>query len=392
MLSAARLWWSLLLGVTLIQLGNGVQSTVVGLTTDASGLSTWAIAAVMSGLYVGQVTASLMAPRLIARFGHMACYLALVLVLSVSPLAFLAPPDVLVWTLTRFVFGFALAGIFVVIESWLNDRSANAVRGTVFSVYIFVQLAGLLAAQFLVPLLTGHIIQALVAVVSFCALAALPVWLGNAPRPQRRPHASASFRVLIAASPVGVAGAAISGVIWAAVMSMSPIYAQRAGYDPFGIALFVSAAVLGGIVLQLPVGWWSDRTDRRIVLAVMGICSALAALAGALLTGPAADLAAMFVYGALTFPLYTVAVSHVNDVVLPEHRVSASGAMILLFGAGSVLGPILASAAMDWSGPAGYFLALAAVSFLFGLFSLWRLVARQRSAPQQPVQSELAPD
>ena len=381
MFHAARLWWSLLLAVILIQLGNGVQSTVVGLKSDAAGLSTWSIAAVMSGLYVGQVFASIMVPRLIARFGHVPCYLVLVGLLAVAPVAFVAPPDIIVWTLTRFAFGFAIAGIFVVVESWLNDRTTNDVRGTVFAVYIFVQLGGLLVAQFLVPLMSGDIGLAVATVVVFCGLAALPVWLGNAPRPERQPYAKASFRVLIAASPVGVVGAAVSGIIWATVMSMSPIYAQRAGFDPSGVALFVAAAVLGGIVLQLPIGWWSDRLDRRLVLVIMGFGSALAAFAGATIAGDIAGLAAMFVYGALTFPLYTVAVSHVNDRVPPELRVAASGAMILLFGAGSVLGPILASAALDAAGPRGYFLSLCLVSLAFGGFALGRLAAARQSAP-----------
>jgi MFS family permease len=392
MLHAARLWWTLLLAVVLIQLGNGIQSTVVGLRSDSAGLSTWSIAAVMSGMYAGNMVASVMAPRLIARFGHVPFYMVLVFVLAAAPVAFLAPPDVIVWASTRFVFGFALAGIFVVVESWLNDCSTNDTRGMVFAVYIFVQLGGLLVAQFLVPVLAGDIIYALMAVMAFCLLAGVPVWFGNAPRPHRRPYAAASFRALVAASPVGVVGAAVSGIIWAIVMSMSPIYAQRTGEDASGIAVFVASAVLGGILLQLPVGWWSDRMDRRIVLAIMGFGSALAALVGATVGGDVAGVMAMFAYGALTFPLYTVAVSHVNDRVEPEQRVAASGAMILLFGAGSILGPVVTSVAMDAAGPVGFFLVLAIVSLAFGGFTLGRILATPRSTLQQPAQTDPAPE
>jgi MFS family permease len=196
----------------------------------------------------------------------------------------------------------------------------------------------------------------------------------------------------VAASPVGVVGAAVSGIIWAIVMSMSPIYAQRTGEDATGVAVFVASAVLGGILLQLPVGWWSDRMDRRIVLAIMGLGSALAAFLGATVGGDVAGVLAMFAYGALTFPLYTVAVSHVNDRVEPEQRVAASGAMILLFGAGSILGPVVTSVAMDTAGPAGFFLVLAVVSLAFGAFTLGRLAATPRSALQQPVQTDAAPE
>ena len=382
MLSALRLWWSLLLGVVAIQVGNGLQSTAVGLSIDAAGFGPAAIAIVMGGFYVGQVLSSLLAPRLIARFGHVPAYVSLTSISALAPLVFLIADDATTWTAARFAFGFGLAGIFIAIESWLNDRSSNEMRGRVFAIYILVQLAGLMAAQFLVPLVAADRALTFALVVLFGVLAILPVAFGGAPRPARHPFAKASFRLLFAASPVGVAGAVISGLVWAIVMSMAPIYAQRSGFDAGGVAVFVAAAVLGGILLQGPVGWLSDMRDRRLVLCVIALLAASSALAGALFGGGSRILAtaAIMAVGGFTFPFYSVAIAHVNDRLEPAERVPASGAMILLFGLGSILGPFTASAAMAAAGPRGFFLLLAGSTALLGLFALYRIATGRRLA------------
>lgn len=379
MLNIFRIWWSLLAGVLAIQLGNGLLTTALGLRSDAAGFSAGEIALVMSGLYVGQVLASVTAPRYIARIGHVPAYVIFALLAALSPLMVLLSVDPVTWAASRFIFGFGLAGIFVVVESWLNERSANAMRGRVFAVYILVQLAGLMVAQGFVPMLADNLTLSMVAVAAFGALAIFPVAFGDAERPARHPFMRASFRALIAASPVGVAGATAAGFVWAVVMAMSPIYAQRAGFDAEGVALFVAALVLGGIVLQLPIGWVSDLRDRRIVLAGMAGLAAVAASVGAAAHDHSAALtvAAITLFGGLTFPFYTVAVAHVNDRIDPAHRLPASGAMILLFGIGSVLGPIAASAAMEAFGPRGFFLLLAAVTAALGAYAAYRiLIAR----------------
>ncbi len=376
MLTIIRMWWPLLAGVLAIQLGNGLLSTAIGLRSDAAGFSAAELALVMSGLYAGQVVASILGPRAIARTGHVPAYVGFAALAIVSPLAILLSADPVTWAISRFVFGAGLAGIFVVVESWLNDRSANAMRGRVFAVYILVQLAGLLVAQAFVPALADNLPLSMTMVAVFGALAILPVVLGRTERPARHPFASASFRALLAASPIGVVGAVVSGFVWAVVMAMSPVYAQRAGFDAEGVALFVAALVTGGILLQLPIGWISDLRDRRVVLAGMAGLAAMAAGVGAAAHGrdPSTTIAAIALFGGLTFPFYTVAVAHVNDRIDAAHRLPASGAMILLFGVGSVLGPIAASSAMEEAGPRGFFLLLAAVTGGLALYALYRIV------------------
>lgn len=383
MLSIFRIWWPLLAGVLAVQLSNGLLSTALGLRSDAAGFTAAEIAAVMSGLYAGQVIASIVAPRLIARLGQVPAYMSFGLLAAFSPLAVLISVDPATWSVSRFVFGFGLAGIFVVVESWLNAKSDNIVRGRVFAVYIFVQLAGLMIAQSFVPLLASNLTLSMAVVAGFGVLAMAPLMIGKIAPPERTPFLRASFRALASASPVGVVGATVSGFVWAVVMAMSPIYAQRAGFEPDGVALVVMALVLGGIALQLPIGWISDIRDRRNVLAGMASGAAIAAALGALAHGESTVLtiAAVSLFGGLTFPFYTVAVAHVNDRISHAERLPASGAMILLFGIGSVLGPIAASWAMDAMGPRGFFVLLAGVTGAFAAFTLYRLAIARRSAP-----------
>ncbi len=383
MISALRQWWPLLLGVLAIQIANGLQSTAVGLRIDAAGFGALPIALVMSGLYAGQVASSLLSPRVIGRYSHVPAYVALTLLTAAGPLLFLIAEDALTWAIARVAIGFGLAGIYIVIESWLNDRVPNEMRGRVFAVYIQVQLAGLMAAQFLVPLVAHDMALAIALVTGISLLAIAPVVLGDAPRPARLPFVKASFGVLLRASPVGVAGAAVSGFVWAVVMSMAPIYAQRTGFDPGGVALFVSAAVLGGVLLQWPLGWLSDMRDRRKVLTGMAGLAALAGAAGAAFGGlsQGAAIALIMAFGGLTFPFYSVAVSHVNDRIGAAERVPASGAMILLFGLGSVGGPFAASAAMAAAGAAGFFILLAVVTGALAAFAAWRIAVARPSAP-----------
>ncbi len=383
MFSAFRQWWPLLLGVLAIQIANGLQSTAVGLRIDAAGFGALAIALVMSGLYAGQVASSMLSPRVIGRYSHVPAYVGLAMLAAAAPSVFLIAGDAVTWAIARFVVGFGLAGIYIVVESWLNDRVPNEMRGRVFAVYIQMQLLGLMAAQFLVPPVAGDMPLAIALVVGFSLLAILPVVVGKAPRPARLPFVKASFGALLRASPVGVVGATVSGFVWAVVMAMAPIYAQRTGFDPGGVAIFVASAVLGGLLLQFPLGWLSDLRDRRVVLAGMAGLAALVAIVGAVAGGSsqAAATAAIMAFGGLTFPFYSVAVSHVNDRIGAAERVPASGAMILLFGVGSIGGPFAASVAMDAAGAPGFFILLAGVTGALALYAAWRIVVARPSAP-----------
>lgn len=384
MLAVFRIWWLLLLSVLAVQLGNGVQATIIGLKVAASGFSPGQVGWIISAFYAGQISGALAAPRLIGRFGHVPIYVASGAAYMLCPLGFTAEPDLVVWAATRFALGFALATIFVVLEAWLSDRSSNKERGRVFAAYIMVQLIGLLGSQSFVPLLADHFSWALMTIAAFGILAVAPIAFGNLTKPERHPFQRADFRALFHASPVGVVTSIVAGFSWAVSVAMAPIYATRAGLDATGTATLIAATVIGGIILQFPIAWASDMRDRRYVLAGMALSAALCAAIGAMADpGSTAMLVAFALFGGFTFPFYTVASAHVNDRIEGPQRVAAAAAMGLIFAIGSIVGPFGASEAMAALGPPGYFIALAAVTGSLAVFTVYRIVVGRPSAVEE---------
>ncbi len=374
MIDAVRAWRAILLAVFLAQVANGLQSTSVALQADAR-LDGTGLAVVLSAFYAGQIAGSLVVGRIIARFGHRVAYAGLAILAGAILPLFLAAEGAAIWAATRFLLGCAFAGLFVTVESWLNDRTPNETRGLTFAIYIQAQLVAIAVGQFAAPLAGAWFAGPVLAAAALMALSAVPVVAGRAPEAARHGLARMDLVRLAKASPLGVFGVAMAGFIWAAVAAAAPVYAQRSGLPPLEISAFLACAVAGGIALQVPIGWLSDHRDRRVVLAASCGVAAAAALTGAWLGGGAA-FAAFAVYGGLTFPIYTLCVAHVNDRIAAPERVAAAGAMVLLFAIGSTFGPGVATAAMEAAGPGAYFLTLAAAAAALAAFALWRRSAR----------------
>jgi MFS family permease len=380
-------WRGLLAAVLLLQLANGLQSTAVGLESDRAQFSDATIAMVMTAFYAGQFAGGLLISRLVARYGHAACIAALCIAGGGTLALFALGTEAWLWTLARFLCGVAFAGLYTSLESWINDRTPNETRGTVFSVYLLAQLIALAASQYLLPGLALAFPQMMLIAAALMASAALPALSRAAERPQRRPATKMDPGYLLSHSPLGALTVAGAGFVWSIAFAMGPIFAQRAGLSLGEISTFVAAGVIGGVLVQVPAGWLSDRIPRRLV--IMGLCTAAcaAALAG-LFAGGIWLTAASFAFGFFSFPLYTLGVAHVNDRIEPEHRVAVSAALILMFAAGSIAGPLLTSWAMSVLGGPGYFLTLALGSGALAVFAVVRQVMSGGQASPQAASRE----
>jgi MFS family permease len=272
------------------------------------------------------------------------------------------------------VSGFCFAGIYVVAESWLIDRADQRSRGALLAVYMVLIYSGLGLGQFMLNLADprGPLLFTLIGVL--ISLAVVPMALSAQRAPEfSLPH-RVSFRELIAASPLGTAGVFVAGAVTGTLFSLGAVYGAASGFGPSGVATFMACSILPAVVVQLPVGRWSDRMDRRTVLIAMTSLAAIAA-ATALALSPAAGgrfLTAVAVYGGLALTTYALCAAHINDHLRPQQMVAASGTVILINGAGSVLGPPLVSAAMQLSGPGAYFGGLVAMHVALALFAVWR--------------------
>ncbi len=369
---------ALLLSTALLVMGNGVQFTLLPIRADMEGFSAFAIGLIGAAYFSGYVLGCLTAARIIRRAGHVRSFAALASIVSAIVLVFPLEPEIILWCVLRAITGFCLAGLYMVIESWLNEKSTNEIRGRVMSVYTFVNLTVITIGQLLVNTAdpAGPILFSLAAILF--SLALLPVTMTTSDTPG--PIKSAKIRLgwLYSISPVGAVGCLAVGMANGAIWSLGPIFAHGIGLSVAGVTYFMSAVVLGGALAQWPIGILSDRMDRRIVIALACLLAAFAGGMLAYLVGTVSGglLALGFVYGAVAFPISALCVAHANDQLSGDTFVEASGAMNLLYGIGAVTGPLIAAAIMGLTSVRMLFIYTAAIHSLLLIYVLIRLKIR----------------
>ncbi len=375
---ALRSVFVLLVATILLMAGSGPLGTILGIRMNEAGVATPIIGLVMAAYFGGLTVGSLQTFRIVTRVGHIRAFAAFTAIVTASTLAYPIHLDPIPWAVLRFVQGFCMAGLFVCIESWLNDSATPQNRGALLASYMSCMYLAQSGGQFLlgVPDETGFLLFMMMGVV--LSLAAVPVAMTRMAPPILPDIASLSFRRLYEASPLGIFGCISSGLIIGAVYALAPVYASGIGFDLSQTALFMSAIIFGGVILQWPVGRLSDLIDRRLVIVGVIVAGALTSVA--MIAAPAGGQIALLilgaVFGGIAFVLYPLCVAHTNDHLERNERISASGGLILTYSAGATIGPLLAAGVMNFAGPPGLFLFTAVIGFLSVGFAVWRLKAR----------------
>lgn len=368
----------LIAGLSLLLVGVGLTGTLVGVRASLEHFSPLTIGLIMSGYYLGYVLGTFLCPALIRRVGHIRTFAALAAMTCAVTLTFSLWVDPLVWGVLRIVSGIGVVGLYMVVESWLNEQVASSWRGRMFGIYTAVTLGALAGGQFL--LLAGDPATS----VPFI-LAAIFIALGLVPIAVTRVHEPVPVRIpelhlheLYAISPMAFQGVLITGLVTSAFWGMGAVFAQRIGLDVLGISSFLAATIAGGAALQYPVGHLSDRHDRRAVLVGVSFACALVAVAAVWLLsqGLLVMMLTAFVYGGLLFPLYGLSVAHANDQLAPSQMLEATRGLLLIYGLGAIVGPFAAGVAMAWFGPMGLPLYSAVLLALLGSFGLFRMTRR----------------
>jgi MFS family permease len=384
-LSFVTTTWPLLLGMGVLMLGAGLQSTLLGVRATLEGFPTVVTGVIMSCYYLGYLLGTLIAPRLLRQVGHVRVFAALAAVASVAILVQGCFVDALTWGAMRLLSGVCFAGIYVVAESWLNDRASRANRGRLFAVYMLVLYGGLGTAQFLLVLSDPRTPILFMLVSVLISLAMVPIVISAQQLPGHAAPRKVSLPDLYRNSPLGVVGVTVSGLVSAIIFSMGPVYARLSGLDTGRVAAFMAASILAAVVTQYPIGRLSDRMDRRTVIAA--VCTLAAMVAGAIVAFPEMPhpafliLAAVFSGFALT--LYSLSVSHVNDKLEPAQMVASSSTLLLLNGSAAAIGPLLAGSLMTAFGPRAYFATLASLTGALAVYDLWRKSRRRPVPPSQ---------
>ena len=376
--------WALLLGMMLLMVGNGVQGTLLGIRGGMEGFSTFQLSVVMSGYFAGFLFGSRMAPIMIRRVGHVRVFAALGSFISAVLILFPTFTDPWIWTVLRVIVGFCFSGVYVTAESWLNNAADNQNRGKALSLYMFVQMVGIIAAQGLVVIGDpgGFILFILPSVLVSIAFA--PILLSVHPTPAFATTKGLSLRELFHISPLGCVGFALLGGVFAAQFGMAAVFGQQIGLTVGQISGFVSALYIGGLVLQYPIGWISDRMDRRTLILIITAIAAMAALLPVVFgTRYEVLLIASFFLGGMTNPLYALLLAYVNDFLEPESMPAASAGLLFINGMGAIAGPVVTGWVMGVMGPLGFFgyMALLLVGFL--AYGLWRVSRRSSPGPKE---------
>lgn len=334
----------------------------------------------MLGLYyLGYVVGSAWVPGLIRSVGHIRVFASLASLASAAVVVHGVWVSPVPWIVLRFVTGVCIAGLFVVSESWLNAVSTRDTRATLLAVYNTVVTAGLAIGGLLLNAADTNGVMLFVVGSVLLSIAAVPVALAphEAPRPQAT--ASISMREVFRVAPLGLAGPAMSGLGSGAALGFGAVYAVRAGFGVSGASQFVAAVLLGAVLGQIPLGKWSDRTDRRIVMGAASglvIAGALVGMVATSVSSFAGALAAAFLIGAGSYSLYGLSFAHLVDYIDPESVLAAGSRVITCNGIGAAAGPMLASLALSWFGPEGLFQLLAIAASGFCLFVVYRLFRR----------------
>jgi MFS family permease len=382
---------SLLLAVALMLASNGLQFTFLPLRGQAEGFSTLALGVIGSAYYVGFVAGCVLGPYVILRAGHIRAFAAMVALAAAVTLAYALAPNPYAWSVFRLITGFGLAGFYLVIESWLNDRASNENRGYVMSSYIAINFAAMVCGQALLTLYPIEHNGSLMIAAILSSLAIVPVALTRSAQPA--PITIVQFRPgpLYKAAPVALVGTFLIGVANGAFWGLAPIAESGSGLGTNAVATFMGVAVLAGAIAQWPVGRLSDRIDRRLVL--LGLLVGAAASALALWMFAATGMILLLfgaLFGALALPGYSLAAAHAFDKVAPSEMVVTSATLLLASGLGSVIGPLGAAAMMSAETPRRLFLFIALIESALAVYIFYRTRVQTSLDPLEKTDFDLA--
>ena len=384
--------WALLLGMMLLMVGNGLQGTLLGVRGGIEGFSTFEMSIVMSAYFAGFLGGSRVAPEMIRRVGHVRVFAALASFISAILILYPAFAHPVAWALGRLVIGFCFSGVYVTAESWLNNSADNTNRGKAQSVYMIVQMFGIVSAQVLLAMgdVSGYalfIVSSVLVSISFA-----PILLSISPTPAFETAKPMPLKTLIKISPLGCFGMFLLGGVFSAQFGMSAVYGVAAGLTIVQISLFVSSIYVGALLMQYPIGWLSDRVDRRLVILIVASLGGVMSLVafsfdqyfGALLV-------AAFIIGGTSNPLYSLLIAYTNDYLEADDMASAAGGLIFINGMGAIAGPLVTGKVMDTFGTQAFFMVIATLMLTLTGYAGYRMTQRSRDGVEDGLYAPVMP-
>ena len=380
MLNVLRNTWALFFGFALISIAHGLQGTLVGVRSVLEGFSYASTGFVIAGYYVGYLTGSIVIPIFLKRVGHIRVFAALASLASIAILLHSVFLDPVSWFFIRIMTGVSLSGIYVIMESWLNDKSNNQTRGKILSIYMVITFVFVGLGQLLLNISNPIKVDLFILVSVLLSFSLLPILLSSTDQPDITNPKSFSLREFYVVSPLGFIGALFIGLSHSAVFGYGAIYATTRGLSILEVSIFMVIITSFGALSQWPIGYLSDRIDRRILL--IGATLVASGLSIVIVISSYLSLIIFFIFTAIfssmCLPMYALTLAHINDFLEQDEIVSVSSLFTRLVGVGSILGPILVSNIMGLMGSNGFFVYLFVVHGILGLFGIYRMAKRAK--------------
>tara|TARA_B110000037_G_scaffold142851_1_gene161651 strand:- start:1625 stop:2881 length:1257 start_codon:yes stop_codon:yes gene_type:complete len=384
--------WALLLGMMFLMVGNGLQGTLLGIRGSIEGFSTFEMSIVMSAYFAGFLGGSKIAPELIRRVGHVRVFAALASFISAILILYPMFAHPVAWALGRVAIGFCFSGVYVTAESWLNNSADNTNRGKALSMYMIVQMIGIVSAQAVLAIgdASGYILFIIASVLVSISFA--PILLSISPTPAFETAKPMPLKTLIETSPLGCFGMFALGGVFSAQFGMSAVYGTSAGLTITQISLFVSSIYVGALFMQYPIGWFSDRIDRRLVILLVAALGGVAAFL-ALLSSQyfVTILFAGFIMGGTSNPLYSLLIAYTNDYLEPDDMAAASGGLVFISGVGAIAGPLIIGWMMDQFGAQAFFMVISILMIGLAIYAGFRMTQTSREGIEDGAYTPVMP-
>ncbi len=393
--------WALFTGFGMIIISHGFQGNLLGIRAVLENFNYIATGTMMSGYFIGYFIGANMVPNLVSKVGHIRVFAAFASIASLSALVHAVFVDPYVWTMSRFLTGFSMIGIFIIVESWLNDRATNKTRGKVLSLYMLVTYLGMSMGNLLLNVSSPKNYEPFIMISLLFSIALVPILLTKRKPPKFKKISSIKIKELFKISPFGSFSTFCSGFIFSAMLTMLSVYAVTMNLNVLEISILLVGVTLAGALFQWPIGSLSDNYDRRLV--IIGCClfasiftilsisySGLSfnnLLAEEMLRfnyfniGTGMNKTKLFIFiillAGMILPLFSLNLALVNDYIPKEKFVAAGGGLNIIFGLGAIGGPIICSVLMSFLGPNGFFIHLLFFLLLISLFGIFRLTRRK---------------
>ncbi len=382
MIDIIKKTWILFFGYSFICLGHGLQGTLVGVRSVIENFSFIQTGYVIAGYYVGYLVGSLIIPSLLKKVGHIRVFAALASLASIAILLHSIINVPAIWFFIRILTGISISGIFVIMESWLNEKSDNESRGNILSIYMVITFTFLGCGSFLLNISDPSKFELFILVSVLLSFSLIPILLTSTSAPNFQNPKILKFTELYKVSPLGFIGAVTIGLAHSTVFGLGAVYAKKIGLSNIEISLFIVIVTICGALFQWPIGFVSDKVDRRVILIIVTFIASIACIF--IIASSFISTILLFIllaiYSAMSLPMYSLNIAHVNDFLQPDEIVAASSGLAVLVGCGSICGPLIASYFMSLFGANGFFIFLFMAHIFLGFFGIYRMAIRTKPA------------